>query len=228
MCERLGIVSVVVRMEASAPQEEVVRAVRALNGDASVHGVLVQLPLPRHIDETAVLGEVLAEKDVDCFHPVNAGKLLRGEEGFLPCTPAGVMRLLDAYGIEIEGKEAVVLGRSNIVGKPLSIMLLQRNATVTICHSRTKNLTQIARRADILVAAIGKAGFVTADMVKPGAAVIDVGVNRIGEGKVAGDVDFASVEAVAGHITPVPGGVGTMTIAMLMQNTIYAAESALG
>ncbi len=224
MCQRLGIGSVVARMEADASQEDVVKTVRGLNADASVHGLLVQLPLPGHIDEAAVLREVSAEKDVDCFHAVNAGKLLRGEEGFLPCTPAGVIRLLDDAGIAIEGKEAVVIGRSNIVGKPLALMLLQRNATVTVCHSRTRNLAEVTRRADILVAAIGKAGFVTADMVKPGAAVIDVGVNRVAEGKVAGDVDFASVEPVAGYITPVPGGVGTMTIAMLMQNTVFAAE----
>jgi methylenetetrahydrofolate dehydrogenase (NADP+)/methenyltetrahydrofolate cyclohydrolase len=224
MCERLGIVSETIRVAADTSQEDVLAIVRKLNEDDSVHGILVQLPLPRHIDEVAVLNEVAANKDVDCFHPINAGKLLRGEKGFLPCTPAGVMRMLEEMNIDIEGKEAVVIGRSNIVGKPLSIMLLQKNATVTICHSRTKNLGEVARRADILVAAIGKHNFVTADMVKPGAVVIDVGVNRIAEKKVAGDVDFDAVEPIASYITPVPGGVGAMTIAMLMENTVFAAE----
>ncbi len=223
-CKKLGIKSDVIRMAADTAQGDLIAVVRRLNADPSVHGILVQLPLPGQIDEVAVLGEVSPDKDVDCFHPVNAGRLLRGEKGFLPCTPAGVMRLLEETGIDPAGKEAVVIGRSNIVGKPLAIMLLQKNATVTICHSRTKDLAQVARRADILAVAIGKVGFLTADMVKPGAVVIDVGVNRVGEKKVAGDVDFDAVEPVAGYITPVPGGVGAMTIAMLMENTVFAAE----
>lgn len=224
MCERLGIKSGIVRMNAQTTQQELVDVIRNLNNDPAIHGILVQLPLPGHIDEVAVLNEVSPEKDVDCFHPVNAGKLLRGEKGFLPCTPAGVMRILAEYGIDVSGKEAVVIGRSNIVGKPLAIMLLQKNATVTVCHSRTKDLPEVTRRADILIAAIGRARFITADMVKPGAVVVDVGVNRVAENKVVGDVDYDAVEGVASFITPVPGGVGAMTIAMLMENTVFAAE----
>jgi len=224
MCARLGIKSEVIRMDARTTQDELCAELRRLNEDNSIHGILVQLPLPKHIDEVAVLNIVAAEKDVDCFHPVNAGKLLRGEKGFLACTPAGVMRMLEEYGVDIAGKEAVVIGRSNIVGKPLAILLLQQNATVTICHSRTRDLAEVTRRADILVAAIGKGRFVTADMVKPGAVVVDVGVNRMEDGKVAGDVDYDAVEPIASYITPVPGGVGSMTIAMLMENTVFAAE----
>ena len=223
-CAQVGMLSEVYRMPESTTQEELLEKVRELAGRREVHGILVQLPLPKHIDESSVINAIPPEKDVDAFHPVNVGKIMMGDFDFLPCTPAGVMRLLDECGIEVKGKECVVIGRSNIVGQPQAMLLLHRHGTVTICHSRTQNLKEVARRADILVVAIGRAKFVTADMVKPGAVVIDVGMNRNEAGKLCGDVDFENVEKVAGWITPVPGGVGPMTITMLLQNTIKAAQ----
>ena len=195
-----------------------------LNADEKIHGILCQLPLPKHLDENEVILRIDPRKDVDAFHPYNVGKIMIGDYDFLPCTPAGVMALLERSGIEIKGKECVVVGRSNIVGKPQAMLLLHAHGTVTVCHSRTKDLAEVCRRADILVAAIGKADFFTADMVKEGAVVIDVGMNRRADGKLTGDVDFSSVEPKASYITPVPGGVGPMTITMLMQNTLTAAE----
>ncbi len=188
----------------------------------------MQLPLPAHISPDAVIAAIPPEKDVDAFHPENVGHIMIGDYRFLPCTPAGVMKMLETEGIDVSGKECVVIGRSNIVGKPMAMLLLQANGTVTICHSRTKNLAEVTRRADILVSAVGRAGFVTADMVKEGAVVIDVGMNRNAEGKLCGDVDFAAVSEKASAITPVPGGVGVMTITMLLENTVRAAEAAAG
>jgi methylenetetrahydrofolate dehydrogenase (NADP+)/methenyltetrahydrofolate cyclohydrolase len=207
----------------SMSEADLLAEVERLNRDDSVDGILVQLPLPKQIDATKVIDTIDPAKDVDGFHPINVGMLHLGRPSLVPCTPAGVIRLIESTGEAIEGKHAVVIGRSDIVGKPVAALLLQRHATVTICHSRTRDLAAIAREADILVAAIGKARFVTADMIKPGAIVIDVGINRI-EGKLAGDVDFHTAREVAGWITPVPGGVGPMTIAMLMKNTVTAAE----
>ena len=221
-CVKAGIRSTVIRLPQDCSQEELESAVRALNEDASVHGVLVQLPLPEQLDEARVLALIDPDKDVDGFHAVNVGRLSCGQPGFAPCTPLGVMKLLEAYDIPVSGRRAVVIGRSNIVGKPMAQLLLAADATVTICHSRTGDLASIAREADILVAAVGRAGFVTPDMVKPGATVIDVGINRTESGLV-GDVDPA-VADVAGHLTPVPGGVGQMTVAMLLHNTLLAAE----
>lgn len=222
-CLELGIHSEVYEMPTVTTEEELLQKIEVLNQKADIHGILVQLPLPGHINEKLVIEKIDAKKDVDGFHPINAGKLSVGEETMLPCTPHGIIKLLDLEGIEIEGKHAVIIGRSNIVGKPAASLLLQRNATVTICHSRTKNLKEMTRQADILVAALGKPNFVTADMVKPGAVVIDVGVNRQ-EGKLVGDVDFEQVKEIAGAITPVPGGVGPMTITMLLYNTVMAAK----
>lgn len=222
-CIKAGIRSTVIRLEESCTQEALEEIVEKLNADESVHGILVQLPLPRHLDEARVLKLIDPDKDVDGFHAMNSGRLMNGQKGFVPCTPLGVMELLRAYDIPVEGRHAVVIGRSNIVGKPQAMLLLHANATVTVCHSRTQNLADIARQADILVAAVGRAGFVTADMVKPGATVIDVGINRV-DGKIVGDVDYDAVSEVAGYITPVPGGVGQMTIAMLLANTLDAAE----
>lgn len=223
-CKKAGIRSTVLRLPENCTQAELEDAVRALNEDASVHGILVQLPLPDHLDEAAVLRLIDPDKDVDGFHAMNSGRLMNGQRGFVPCTPLGVMRMLEAYGIPVRGKHAVVIGRSNIVGKPMAMLLLAADATVTICHSKTENLAQIARQADILVAAVGRPRFVTADMVKPGAAVIDVGINRV-DGAIVGDVDFDGVSEVAGYLTPVPGGVGQMTIAMLLANTLDAARN---
>lgn len=223
-CVKLGMNSQVLRFPAETTQEEILNTVRLLNQDDSVHGILVQLPLPRHIDEQAVLRSIDPDKDVDGFHAMNAGRLMNGEPGFVACTPKGVMRLLEVSGVELDGKNAVVVGRSNIVGKPMALLLLQKNCTVTIAHSHTKDLTAVTRSADILVVAVGRAGFITGDMIKPGAAVMDVGINRV-DGKVVGDVDFESAKEVASCITPVPGGVGAMTIAMLMENTVEAAEN---
>lgn len=223
-CVKLGMNSQVLRFPAETTQEEILNTVRLLNQDDSVHGILVQLPLPRHIDEQAVLRAIDPDKDVDGFHAMNAGRLMNGEPGFVACTPKGVMRLLEVSGMELDGKNAVVVGRSNIVGKPMALLLLQKNCTVTIAHSHTKDLTAVTRSADILVVAVGRAGFITGDMIKPGAAVMDVGINRV-DGKVVGDVDFESAKEVASCITPVPGGVGAMTIAMLMENTVEAAEN---
>ena len=221
-CIKAGIRSTVIRLAEDCTQQALEETVKRLNADESVHGILVQLPLPRHLDEASVLRLIDPDKDVDGFHAMNSGRLMNGQPGFVPCTPLGVMKLLEAYGIDPAGKHAVVIGRSNIVGKPMAMLLLRANATVTICHSRTQNLADITRQADILVAAVGRANFVTADMVKPGAAVIDVGINRV-DGKLVGDVDFDAVSGVAGYITPVPGGVGQMTIAMLLANTLDAA-----
>ena len=223
-CVKLGMNSQVLRFPAETTQEEILNTVRLLNQDDRVHGILVQLPLPRHIDEQAVLRAIDPDKDVDGFHAMNAGRLMNGEPGFVACTPKGVMRLLEVSGVELDGKNAVVVGRSNIVGKPMALLLLQKNCTVTIAHSHTKDLTAVTRSADILVVAVGRAGFITGDMIKPGAAVMDVGINRV-DGKVVGDVDFESAKEVASCITPVPGGVGAMTIAMLMENTVEAAEN---
>lgn len=222
-CEKLGIRSTVLRLAAECTQQELEDAVRTLSADPQVHGILVQLPLPRHIDPAAVIEAIPPEKDVDGFTPVNAGRLLNGEPCFAPCTPAGCLRMIEAAGVDLDGKHAVVVGRSNIVGKPAALLLMQKNATVTVCHSHTRDLAAVCRTADVLIAAVGKAGFITADMVKPGAVVIDVGINRGADGKLHGDVDFAPVSEVASCITPVPGGVGLMTRAMLMLNTVQAA-----
>ncbi len=227
-CEEVGFYSEAYELPASTTQEELNALVDRLNADDKIHGILCQLPLPKHLDENQVILRIDPKKDVDAFHPYNVGKIMIGDYSFLPCTPAGVMALLERSGIDVTGKECVVVGRSNIVGKPQAMLLLQKNGTVTICHSRTKNLSEVCRRADILVAAIGKADFFTGDMVKDGAVVIDVGMNRRADGKLTGDVDFASVEPKASYITPVPGGVGPMTITMLMQNTLTAARQAVG
>ena len=223
-CEQVGMHSIAIRLPAETTQSELESHIRALNADASIHGILVQLPLPRHLDEAAALAVIAPEKDVDGFHVQNAGKLLNGLEGVVACTPKGALEMIRRTGVDLNGKEAVVVGRSNIVGKPMAMLLLQQNCTVTMCHSRTADLAAHTRRADVLVAAVGKAKFITADMVKPGAIVIDVGINRNAEGKVVGDVDFDAVKEVAGWITPVPGGVGRMTITMLLENTVEAAE----
>lgn len=227
-CEELGYYSEAYELPTETTQEELMTLVRRLNGEEKIHGILVQLPLPKHLDEHEVLLAIDPKKDVDAFHPTNVGHIMIGDYDFLPCTPAGVMALLEKSGISPAGKEVVVVGRSNIVGKPQAMLMLHSNATVTICHSRTVDLPAVCRRADILVAAIGKADFFTADYVKEGAVVIDVGMNRRADGKLTGDVDFASVEPKASYITPVPGGVGPMTITMLMQNTLTAARRAAG
>ncbi len=221
-CEEIGFVSEEYALPETTTQEELVNLVKQLNQKKSINGILVQLPLPKHLDEKAVIETISPEKDVDAFHVSNVGKILIGDYHFLSCTPAGVMELIHEAGIEVAGKECVVIGRSNIVGKPMALLLLHENGTVTVCHSKTQNLKEVTKRADILVVAIGRAKFVTADMVKPGAVVIDVGMDRDENGKLCGDVDFESVEKVAGAITPVPGGVGPMTIAMLMKNTLNA------
>ena len=224
-CARLGIHSQTLRMGAETTQAELEASIERANEDEAIHGILVQLPLPAHLDEHRALALIRPEKDVDGFHAVNMGRLARGEDCVVACTPKGALHTLKAAGVPIAGKNAVVIGRSNIVGKPMALLLLQENATVTICHSRTENLAEYTRRADILVAAVGKPRFVTADMVKEGAAVLDVGINRV-DGKLCGDVDFETVKEKAGWISPVPGGVGKMTIAMLMENTVSAAEKA--
>ncbi|MGN0613820.1 MAG: bifunctional methylenetetrahydrofolate dehydrogenase/methenyltetrahydrofolate cyclohydrolase FolD [Porcipelethomonas sp.] len=223
-CTEVGFESYEYALPEETTQEQLLELVEKLNNDPKVNGILCQLPLPEHIDENAVINAIIAEKDVDAFHPFNVGKIMIGDFAFLPCTPAGVMELIDSTGTEISGKNCVVIGRSNIVGKPMAMLLLHRSGTVTICHSKTKNLAEICRNADILVAAVGRANFVTADMVKEGAVVIDVGMNRLENGKLCGDVDFENVEKKASYITPVPGGVGPMTIAMLMKNTLTAAR----
>ena len=225
-CEETGMNGQTIHMPEDTTQEMLEAEIARLNADDKVHGILVQLPLPGHLDEQAALSKILPEKDVDGFHLINAGHMLTGTEGVVACTPKGALHMIRSTGVDLTGKEAVVIGRSNIVGKPMAMLLLRENCTVTICHSRTKNLAEHTRRADILVAAVGKAGFVTADMVKPGAIVIDVGINRV-DGKVRGDVDFDAVKEIAGWITPVPGGVGKMTIAMLLANTAEAAERTL-
>ena len=223
-CGECGIRSFSHRLPADTKQEELVRLVGELNDNPLVDGILCQLPLPKGLDEEAVIHAIAPDKDVDCFHPVNVGRMSIGEASFLPCTPAGVMEMLRAYDISVRGKNCVVLGRSNIVGKPMAMLLTQADGTVTVCHSRTEDLAVHTRRADILVSAIGKAGFLTADMVKDGAVVIDVAMNRSESGKLCGDVDFAAVEPKASYITPVPGGVGPMTRAMLMENILTAAK----
>lgn len=227
-CEEVGFQSFEYALDENTTQEQLLDLVNVLNRDDRVNGILVQLPLPSHIDETAVINAISPEKDVDAFHPVNVGHIMIGNYSFLPCTPAGVMRLIESTGTDITGKQCVVIGRSNIVGKPQAMLLLQKNGTVTICHSKTKNLKEICLNADILVVAIGRAKFVTGDMIKEGAVVIDVGMNRDENGKLCGDVDFESAEKKASYITPVPGGVGPMTISMLMKNTLTAAKQQAG
>lgn len=223
-CEATGIISEEYALPENTTMEELLALIKELNAKKSINGILCQLPLPKHLDEKAVIENIDPIKDVDAFHAVNTGHIMIGDYSFLPCTPAGIMEMLKYYNIEIEGKECVVIGRSNIVGKPMAMLLLQKNGTVTICHSRTKNLKEVTSRADILVAAVGVPYFVTADMVKDGAVVIDVGMDRNKEGKLCGDVDFMEVEKKASYITPVPGGVGPMTIATLMKNTVTAAK----
>ena len=223
-CEAVGIKSVSHVLPGETTEEELLKLIDELNADKSVHGILVQMPVPKHIDDRKVIMAISPDKDVDCFHPVNVGYLHTGAKGFLPCTPAGIIELIKRSGHSIEGKHCVIIGRSNIVGKPVAMLLMQENGTVTICHSKTKDLAGICRGADIIVSATGKVNTVTADMVKEGAIIIDVGMNRNAEGKLCGDVDFENVKEVAGAITPVPGGVGPMTIAMLMKNCNTAAR----
>jgi len=226
-CAKIGVYSEQHTLPANATQEDLLALIAQLNKRTKIHGILVQLPLPAHLDEKAVIAAINPKKDVDAFHLENIGSVMRGDARFKPCTPAGVMELLASAKISAEGKECVVIGRSNIVGKPMAMLLLDANGTVTVCHSKTATLAETCRRADILVCAIGRAKFVTADMIKPGAVVIDVGMNRDEDGKLCGDVDFAPVAEIAGYITPVPGGVGPMTIAMLMDNTVCSAEALL-
>lgn len=222
-CEKCGFLSREYALPETTTQEELIDLIRTLNSDDEVNGILVQQPLPKHMNVSEINNIIDPDKDVDAFHPVNTGKIMIGDAGLLPCTPAGILEMLDAYEIPIEGRECVVVGRSNLVGKPASLLMLSRNATVTMCHSRTRDLAEVTRRADILIVAIGRARMITADMVKPGAVVIDVGVNRTEDG-IFGDVDFDPVSEIASYITPVPGGVGRMTIAMLMRNTLTAAK----
>lgn len=223
-CEAIGMASYKYAIPENTSEAELLELIKKLNNDDKVNGILCQLPLPRHLNEELIINSIVPEKDVDAFHPHNVGKIMIGNYDFLPCTPAGIMEMLKYENIDIEGKECVVIGRSNIVGKPMSMLLLHKNGTVTVCHSRTKNLKEVCRRADILVAAVGRANFVSADMVKEGAVVIDVGINRLDNGKLCGDVNFEEVEPIASYITPVPGGVGPMTIATLMKNTLTAAK----
>lgn len=227
-CEEVGFISEEYALPQETTQEELLALVRTLNDKPDTDGILVQLPLPEQIDEKAIIEAISPSKDVDAFHASNVGRIMIGDYDFLPCTPAGVMELLHESNIEVSGKTCVVIGRSNIVGKPMAMLLLHENGTVTVCHSKTQNLKEVCKTADILVAAVGKAKFVTADMVKEGAVVIDVGMNRDENGKLCGDVDFEAVEPKASYITPVPGGVGPMTIAMLMQNTLTAAKRSAG
>lgn len=224
-CQALGINSRVLKLPQKVSQKRLLALIKKLNRDTKIHGILIQLPLPKHLNEKEIMAAVDIKKDVDGFHPFNLGNLLTNQPFFYPCTPAGILELIKNTGISLEGKECVVVGRSNIVGKPLAIMLLNQNATVTIAHSKTKNLSEVCRRADVLISAVGKAGLIKATMVKSGAVVIDVGINRLAKGKLAGDVDFEAVKKIAGFITPVPGGVGPMTIAMLAKNTVKAARS---
>ena len=226
-CADAGLHSVLERYEADMTEAALLARIDALNQDPSIHGILVQLPVPKHIDANKVIEAIAPEKDVDGFHIASAGALMVGQSGFLPCTPYGCMKMLESINYDLRGKHAVVIGRSNIVGKPMAMLLLQKNATVTICHSGTKDLKAMTLQADVIVAAVGKANVLTADMVKPGAVVIDVGMNRNDQGKLCGDVDYAGVRAVAGAITPVPGGVGPMTITMLLVNTLESAERLL-
>ncbi|MBR5539484.1 MAG: bifunctional methylenetetrahydrofolate dehydrogenase/methenyltetrahydrofolate cyclohydrolase FolD [Clostridia bacterium] len=223
-CGEVGIYSEVHTLPENTTEEELLSLVEKLNNDENINGILVQLPLPKHLDSEKVILAINPAKDVDAFHPQNVGKIMIGNYSFLPCTPAGVMELLKYYNVDICGKHCVIIGRSNIVGKPQAMLMLKENATVTVCHSKTVNLKEITKQADILVTAVGRVDFVDADMVKEGAVVVDVGINRNAEGKLCGDVDYASVEPVASYITPVPGGVGPMTITMLLQNTLTAAK----
>lgn len=223
-CSEVGFVSVEYELAEDTSEEELISLIHKINLDTSIHGILVQLPLPKHINEKRVLLEISPKKDVDAFHPQNVGKIMIGDYDLLPCTPAGVMELISEYGIDVEGKRCVVIGRSNIVGKPMAMLLLHKNGTVTICHSRSGNIKEICCEADILVASVGIPKFVTRDMVKEGAVVIDVGINRLDDGTLCGDVDFEGVEPIASYITPVPGGVGPMTITMLLKNTLTAAK----
>lgn len=225
-CEKVGMHSVKIEYPAEVPQATVLAKIDELNKDASIHGILVQLPLPRHFDSDLVLEAIAPEKDVDGFHAENVGALMQGQPRFIPCTPYGVMKMLESAGTQLKGAEAVVVGRSNIVGKPMAMLLMAAGATVTVCHSQTRDLKFHTKRADILVAAVGKAKMITGDMIKPGAVVIDVGINRTEDGKLCGDVDFDSAKEVAGAISPVPGGAGPMTITMLLANTLEAAERA--
>ena len=227
-CRSAGIYSEEHKLPEEMKEADLLRLIDQLNKDSRIHGILVQLPLPAHINKERVLASVSPGKDVDGFHEINMGRLLIGQEGLVPCTPLGIMKLLEHYHIPVEGRFAVVVGRSNIVGKPVAMMLLQRNATVTICHTRTKNMGEVCRMADILIAAAGRPGMITADMIREGAVVIDVGINRLDTGKLTGDVDFESASKRAGWITPVPGGVGPMTIAMLLYNTVKAAKMTAG
>lgn len=224
-CEELGIHSEQYTLSADTDRQTLLDLITELNGREEIDGILVQLPLPGHLDEKEILSAIDPAKDVDSFHPQNVGRLVIGDYFFAPCTPSGILTLIDSAGVDLTGKECVVIGRSNIVGKPMALMLLHRNATVTVCHSKTRDLPSVTRRADVLISAVGKAGFVTADMVKPGAVVIDVGMNRNQAGKLCGDVDFESVSRVAGYLTPVPGGVGPMTITMLLRSTVLSAQS---
>lgn len=226
-CKELGMYSEKYALPADTSEQELLALIEKLNNDDKIHGILCQLPLPRHLDEKAVINAISPAKDVDAFHPQNVGHIMIGDYDFLPCTPAGIMEMLKYENIETTGKHCVVIGRSNIVGKPMAMLMLHANSTVTICHSKTENLKEICREADILIAAVGRAKFVTADMVKEGAVVIDVGMNRPADGKLCGDVDFDAVEPICSAITPVPGGVGPMTIATLMQNTLTAAKATL-
>ena len=223
-CEYVGINSYEYLLPEETTQEELIELIEKLNNDDRVSGILCQLPVPDHIDDQAIINAIAPEKDVDAFHPVNVGKIMTGNFDFVPCTPAGVMELINESGIDVCGKDCVVVGRSNIVGKPMAMLLLHRSGTVTICHSKTRDLAEITRKADILVAAVGIPEFIKGDMIKPGAVVIDVGINRIAPKKLVGDVEFGAAEKIAGAITPVPGGVGPMTIAMLMKNTVKAAQ----
>lgn len=223
-CEATGIISKEIALDESASTDELLSVVEELNKDSSVHGILCQLPVPKQIDKNRILAAISPDKDVDAFHAINVGRLLQGVQSFQPCTPAGVIRMLEYYNISVEGKNCVVIGRSDIVGKPMAVLLMQKDGTVTVAHSKTKNLKDVTNKADILVSTVGKANFVTADMVKDGAVVIDVGINRNAEGKLCGDVIFDEVEKKASYITPVPGGVGPMTVSMLLENTVTAAK----
>ena len=224
-CEELGIHSEQYTLTADTDRQTLLGLITELNSREEIDGILVQLPLPGHLDEKEILSAIDPAKDVDSFHPQNVGRLVIGDYFFAPCTPSGILTLIDSAGVDLTGKECVVIGRSNIVGKPMALMLLHRNATVTVCHSKTRELPSVTRRADVLISAVGKAGFVTADTVKPGAVVIDVGMNRNQAGKLCGDVDFESVSRVAGYLTPVPGGVGPMTITMLLRSTVLSAQN---
>lgn len=223
-CLSVGINSLQIELPEETTEEELLSKIDELNIDPAVNGILVQLPLPKHISEEKVTAKILPEKDVDAFHAENVGRIMMGNYDFLPCTPAGIIRLLEFYNIEISGKRCVVIGRSNIVGKPMALLLLEKHGTVTVCHSRTEGLSEITKEADIVVVAIGRPKFLTADMIKPGAVIVDVGINRGADGKLVGDVDFETVSEIASYITPVPGGVGPMTITMLLKNTLLAAE----